>query len=337
MSSGVYTLQLNTDKYYVGKSENVEERINQHKTLSERSAKFVKDNNGVKTQVELLTYVMEDLNLWEQQETLAQMLDKGFNNVRGWEFTSSNPLTYEECVSIKTLLFGSGDLCRKCGNPDHFVSNCNQTKANWLINLEECMNNKPKKENVFKNLINKQKDNKIESKKQDNKETTKVSNKTNNNKLPELEVAKSNRGKCKKCDLGIDKDELKAGIKTVTSNGEFIKWFHITCYKLDNVLSDDIIDNFIYQKKNNMKAECNKPKKSVKKQPVSKNVCYRCGNSNHYAPDCYATYDVDGNYIDDSEEEVWCCSYCNKEFDTEKGALFHENKYCKKKPKKQYY
>ena len=37
-------------------------------------------------------------------------------------------------------------------------------------------------------------------------------------------------------------------------------------------------------------------------------------------------------YLDDeSEIEVWCCSYCNKEFDTEKGALFHENKYCKKK------
>ena len=231
MSSGVYTLQLNTDKYYVGKSENVEERINQHKTLSENSAKFVKDNNGVKTQIELLTSDIEDLNLWEQQETLAQMLDKGFNNVRGWEFTSSNPLTYEECVSIKTLLFGSGDLCRKCGNPDHFASNCNQTKAEWLVNLEECMDNKPKKENVFKNLINKQNNSKKqENIKIDSKKTSKTSNKTNN-KLPELEVAKTNRGKCKKCESNIDKDELKAGIKTVTSKGEFIKWFHISCYK----------------------------------------------------------------------------------------------------------
>ena len=42
--------------------------------------------------------------------------------------------------------------------------------------------------------------------------------------------------------------------------------------------------------------------------------------------------------IDDesSEEEVWSCSYCDKEFDTEKGALFHENKYCKRNPKSYY-
>ena len=278
MSSGVYTLQLNTDKYYVGKSENVEERINQHKTLSENSAKFVKDNNGVKTQIELLTSDMEDLNLWEQQETIAQMLDKGFNNVRGWEFTSSNPLTYEECVSIKTLLFGSGDLCRKCGNPDHFVSNCNQTKADWLINLEECMNNKPKKENVFKNLINKQND----SKKQENikiesKKTSKTSNKTNN-KLPELEVAKTNRGKCKKCESNIDKDELKAGIKTETSKGEFIKWFHISCYKQDNVLSDDIAieikDNIL-----NFKAEKQRQESSDKN---GKTIAKSASKSNFY-------------------------------------------------------
>ncbi len=34
---------------------------------------------------------------------------------------------------------------------------------------------------------------------------------------------------------------------------------------------------------------------------------------------------------DDSSEEVWECSYCGKEFDSEKGALFHENRYCRKK------
>ena len=28
---------------------------------------------------------------------------------------------------------------------------------------------------------------------------------------------------------------------------------------------------------------------------------------------------------------LWCCEYCNKEFDTEKGCLYHENVYCKKK------
>ena len=76
-------------------------------------------------------------------------------------------------------------------------------------------------------------------------------------------------------------------------------------------------------------------KKSVQK----KDTCFRCNRVGHYANNCYAkTYD-NGEIIEDSDdsddsgefEECWSCQYCNKEFDTLKGATFHENVYCKKK------
>ena len=35
----------------------------------------------------------------------------------------------------------------------------------------------------------------------------------------------------------------------------------------------------------------------------------------------------------DKEIEVFCCSYCDKEFDTLKGVTCHENLYCKNKKK----
>ena len=35
----------------------------------------------------------------------------------------------------------------------------------------------------------------------------------------------------------------------------------------------------------------------------------------------------------DSDIKIFCCSYCNKEFDTQKGAQCHENIYCKLKKK----
>ena len=315
MTCGVYVFQCNNkNKYYVGKSDNVENRINQHNTGD--GAKFVKNNGGVYKQLDLITpNNTEDLGLREQQETIAQMLVHGFNNVRGWEFTSSVDLTYEECVSIKTLILGSGDFCRKCGSTEHFIKDCENKKENWLIKLESCME-KPKKkeENIFKSIIN---------------------NKKNTITDFELEFAKTNRGKCKICETNIDKDELKIGIKeTNFKKQEYTKWYHIDCFKKHNNIDMNIVNNFCKRNKSiNQKTE-KKEKKTIPQQiTFHKNCCYRCGNSNHYANNCYATYDVNGNYIDDSDssEEVWVCSYCGKEFDTEKGALFHENRYCRKR------
>ena len=69
---------------------------------------------------------------------------------------------------------------------------------------------------------------------------------------------------------------------------------------------------------------------------IEQERCFRCHRTGHFTNKCYATKDIHGNYIqdEDSEEELieaWCCSYCNKEFETEKGANYHERFYCKKK------
>jgi len=78
---------------------------------------------------------------------------------------------------------------------------------------------------------------------------------------------------------------------------------------------------------------------------VDNDLYFRCYKKGHYALDCYAKTTITGDEIknssdeeieDSSDEEidVFCCSYCDKEFDTLKGATCHENLYCKNKNNK---
>ena len=67
------------------------------------------------------------------------------------------------------------------------------------------------------------------------------------------------------------------------------------------------------------------------KYKSNKIYCERCGRSGHTYENCYATTDVNGYELSDSEDEMWKCEYCGKLFDSEKGCRFHENVHCKKK------
>ena len=73
---------------------------------------------------------------WEMNETLTLMMKHGFNNVRGFAWTTTRDLNDEEIRSIRGLCCDIGELCRKCGLPGHMITDC-YTKpsemAEWMV------------------------------------------------------------------------------------------------------------------------------------------------------------------------------------------------------------
>lgn len=62
-------------------------------------------------------------------------------------------------------------------------------------------------------------------------------------------------------------------------------------------------------------------------------LCFRCNRPGHFASQCYASTKADGSPIEEessSDEECWCCKYCDRGFASENAANKHENS-CKNK------
>ena len=63
----------------------------------------------------------------------------------------------------------------------------------------------------------------------------------------------------------------------------------------------------------------------IKSIPISIKTCFQCGQTGHYSNECHKIKAFN------KKIEAFACQYCDKEFETQKGATFHENVHCKSK------
>jgi predicted GIY-YIG superfamily endonuclease len=126
--AGVYVLGDENGRMYVGKSQDVEKRVEQH--LAGEGTQFLTGSKVRRLEVgESGSEV--DLESWERNETLARMYKHGVANVRGWMFTSVR-LREEQEEQAFGQICEKYDLCRKCGRNTHFADRCfARSRASW--------------------------------------------------------------------------------------------------------------------------------------------------------------------------------------------------------------
>lgn len=125
--TGVYVLGDEGGRMYVGKSQDVERRIEQHRSgegtqfLHGRLRRLVVGEAGTE----------RDLESWERNETLARMYRHGVGKVRGWMFTSARLSAEQEELAFGQIC-EKYDLCRQCGRNTHFADKCfARSRAFW--------------------------------------------------------------------------------------------------------------------------------------------------------------------------------------------------------------
>jgi len=129
----IYVIKCQEDKYYVGKTNNIRERLKEHKY--NQGSEWTKKYRPIN--IEEIYYTQNGYA--EDDLTITVMKKYGIKNVRGGCFCKLI-LSQEEIFSIKLLLnrkereltecimkrldWSACDLCLRCGRNSHMINEC---------------------------------------------------------------------------------------------------------------------------------------------------------------------------------------------------------------------
>ena len=119
--TNIYILKLQNGKYYVGKTDNIEQRIQQH--MNGTACSWTKKHSLIS--VEKIIPNASDFD--EDKYTKEYMAVYGIDNVRGGTYVSEE-LDESQYNTVQKEIWGAKNLCTQCGRDGHFVKYCKYEK-----------------------------------------------------------------------------------------------------------------------------------------------------------------------------------------------------------------
>lgn len=116
-NTNIYVLRLQGGRYYVGKSDNVENRYKQH--INGSGSAWTRKYKPVSIERTIKNTSSFD----EDKVTKEYMCKYGIDNVRGGSYVQVE-LTEFQTDAIKTEIWAAKDLCTQCGRSGHFAKDC---------------------------------------------------------------------------------------------------------------------------------------------------------------------------------------------------------------------
>jgi predicted GIY-YIG superfamily endonuclease len=115
----LYVLQLESGKYYVGKTTDIKRRIEEHH--KGKGSEWTKLYKPVKV---LETRKIKDEH--DENNTTKDLMKKyGVDNVRGGSYSQVNlPTAYTK--TIESEIRGNTNVCFKCGGKGHYAKDCDE-------------------------------------------------------------------------------------------------------------------------------------------------------------------------------------------------------------------
>jgi len=141
--TSIYVLKCEHNKYYVGKTKDIESRYNDH--CNGYGSEFTKKYKPIN-----IIDIIKNADEFEEDKQVKKYMAKyGIENVRGGSYSTLKLPDYQIKALEKELL-SSSDKCFKCGEEGHYANECDKS---MIIKLKKELKLKDKRIKELEQLV----------------------------------------------------------------------------------------------------------------------------------------------------------------------------------------